>query len=96
MMIMFKVNDEAVLGKETFAVLWDGLTLELNQLGPPTRTSSQWKKVWTEYRYNHDGRRSTTKTTVSSNIYRSFSDQGSSSIRTGNLHFHISWSCYII
>lgn len=31
---------------------WDGITAELNAIGPPFRTNAQWRRAWTVYKSN--------------------------------------------
>lgn len=31
---------------------WNILTAELNALGPPIRTSPEWRRAWTDYKSN--------------------------------------------
>lgn len=38
---------------------WDELTQELNVLGPPHHTSSEWRRMWTKMKYNKKRKSST-------------------------------------
>lgn len=31
---------------------WEELVIKLNSIGPPDNTSNEWKRVWTEHKYN--------------------------------------------
>lgn len=53
---------------------WKMLTDELNAIGPPSRSSFDWRKVWTDFKANKKRRSATNKTmapeTVSEGIKR--------------------------
>ncbi|KAJ6650175.1 hypothetical protein Bhyg_05420 [Pseudolycoriella hygida] len=34
-------------------VMWSDLSNELNELGPPIHSIKEWRKVWSNYKYNH-------------------------------------------
>lgn len=40
------------LGKIAYAKGWDTLAKELNQIGPPKRSSQQWRKIWSGHKYD--------------------------------------------
>lgn len=42
-------SDEKTLG---MLREWDNLAQELNVLGPPHHTSSEWRRIWTKMKYN--------------------------------------------
>lgn len=31
---------------------WDKLSVDINKLGPPMHTSSEWKRIWSTHKYN--------------------------------------------
>lgn len=39
-------NNEELIDKETFALLWVDLAARLNDIGPPDHTVLEWKKIW--------------------------------------------------
>lgn len=46
------VYNEDTTGKSILDELWQKLTVELNEIGPPIRTTLQWRRVWSVYKYN--------------------------------------------
>lgn len=58
--LLIKVTDntEEAVGKAVFDNLWDKLAEELNKIGPPNRTSMEWRRVWSVYKYNKKRKRS--------------------------------------
>lgn len=53
--------NEGTTGRSSLDKMWEDLTVELNNMGPPIRTSAQWRRVWSVYKYNQ--KRSTHATT---------------------------------
>lgn len=55
-----KVSDtaEESVGKVVFDKLWEKLAVDLNQIGPPKRTSMEWRRAWSLYKYNNKRKRS--------------------------------------
>lgn len=44
--------------KETYNELWKNLTVELNDIGPPTHSEKEWKRKWAVRKYNQKKQRS--------------------------------------
>lgn len=42
--------------KATFSVLWERLSEQLNDIGPPKHSAKKWKRVWSVYKYNNKSR----------------------------------------
>lgn len=40
----------------TYEGVWKNITLELNSVGPPTRTAKEWQKVWSDYKLKIKGK----------------------------------------
>lgn len=45
------------MDRDTYMILWDQLAEELNEMGPPTRTSCEWRRVWSVFKYNRKRKR---------------------------------------
>lgn len=50
-MNLVEYNEEGV-GKQVFDKMWAQLSDELNQIGPPYRSTSEWRRIWTVNKYN--------------------------------------------
>lgn len=49
-------NEQVIVDTSVYARLWEDLTVQLNELGPPTKTSKEWKKAWSGYKYSNKKR----------------------------------------
>lgn len=56
--IFYKTYHEELMSKDTFDKLWVDLSNQLNDLGPPTRTLQEWKRVRSDQKYNQKRKRS--------------------------------------
>lgn len=54
----YEKHNEEFLSKDTFDKLWDELSIQLNLLGPPTHSWQEWKRIWSEHKYNKKRKRS--------------------------------------
>lgn len=45
-------NNAEVLGTLTYDQRWGDLTKQLNAIGPPNYSGNEWKRIWTERKYN--------------------------------------------
>lgn len=45
-------HGESSIEKDKFKERWRNLIRELNDLGPPTFTDSEWKLKWSQHKYN--------------------------------------------
>lgn len=45
------------LDKSTFYVLWNDLTIELNDIGPPVHSTAEWKRIWSVHKYRNKRKR---------------------------------------
>lgn len=43
-------NNEGLIAKDAFDLLWENLASELNDIGPPDHTAAEWKKIWSEHK----------------------------------------------
>lgn len=55
-----KYNEE-LINPEQFDKLWNILADELNGIGPPTHTNTEWRRVWTDHKYNRKRKQSSDK-----------------------------------
>lgn len=53
----YKNHNEALIDTKIFDLLWHQLTAHLNSIGPPTYSSTGWKRVWSEHKYNKKRKR---------------------------------------
>lgn len=44
--------NEQLTDKAVFNNLWQQLSEELNRIGPPSHSGAEWKKVWSDHKYN--------------------------------------------
>lgn len=52
MILCFVENDGKQMDKKTYESLWDNLAAQLNDIGPPDHTTSEWKRIWSVHKYN--------------------------------------------
>lgn len=58
--LMFEFHNEnnvEVLDNSTYNQRWNDLTEKLNAMGPPTHLGNEWKRVWSERKYNKKRKR---------------------------------------
>lgn len=48
----YSQHNEALIDTTTFERLWNDLTVKLNSVGPPVHSNVEWKRVWSEHKYN--------------------------------------------
>lgn len=53
----FHDNHDEVLNDDTYNQNWNALVVKLNSIGPPSNSSNEWKRVWTEHKYNKKRKR---------------------------------------
>lgn len=53
----YKENNEELLHGDIFLELWNELAVKLNSIGPPNHTNIEWRRVWTEHKYNKKRKR---------------------------------------
>lgn len=51
-LVIIVENNEGLIGKDSYVALWENLAAQLNDIGPPEHTSIEWKKNWSEHKYN--------------------------------------------
>lgn len=50
-------NNVEILDTITYNQRWDETTVKLNVMGPPQHSSIEWKRVWSERKYNRKRKR---------------------------------------
>lgn len=63
-------NDEEKAGKKKYNELWDQLSTHLNTLGPPTHSTSEWRRVWSKYKYSKSKQSEQSNTLLGSTLSR--------------------------
>ncbi|KAJ6639304.1 hypothetical protein Bhyg_12048 [Pseudolycoriella hygida] len=60
-----KIFEAAVFTNENLDVsmdtVWNELTMKLNEIGPPVRSAKEWRKVWSNYKYQNKKRHISTR-----------------------------------
>lgn len=54
----FRINNESLMDSETFHKSWGELVVALNGIGPPHHTVMEWRRVWSDFKYNKKRKRS--------------------------------------
>lgn len=68
MIVSFYENhNEELLEPKTIDNLWINLSDKLNDIGPPVHTITEWKRVWTDHKYNKKRKRRSTDAGVEGN-----------------------------
>lgn len=57
MIDFYKNNNEELMDRDSFQKLWDELAQKLNVIGPPYHTIFEWKRIWSEHKYNKKRKR---------------------------------------
>ncbi len=54
MLVFMRSYSETLNGirRDDVSDVWKALTVELNELGPPHRTTAEWRRAWTVFKYN--------------------------------------------
>lgn len=55
--MLFIEHDEALIDKTTYDLLWENLAANLNDIGPPDHTVSEWRRIWSVHKHNKKRKR---------------------------------------
>ncbi len=50
-------NNPELLDTITYNERWNEITMKLNNMGPPEHSRAEWKRVWSEKKYNKKRKR---------------------------------------
>lgn len=57
LIVEFHNNHNEMSDINTIDQNWNDLVEKLNSIGPPNNSSNEWKRVWTEHKYNKKRKR---------------------------------------
>ena len=53
----FMDNNESFMDSDLFQKNWSDLVVDLNGIGPPSHTVVEWRRVWSDFKYNSKKRK---------------------------------------